>query len=821
MESLESFVRDVRYVTRALVRTPAFFAVTVITLALGIGATTAIYSVIDGVLLRPLPYPDADRIVQLWQVGEKGGRGSVSDPNYEDWKTGTRSFSAMTQTADWGITSVAGASEPVRVRVAVVGTDFLRILRVQPMRGRSFVPEEQREGGAPAALVSERFWRRYLGERADLSGTTLTFDGSAFPVVGVLPATVDFPLGADIWTARELVPRNPNRTGHNWQAIARVADGITVEQANREISALSRRLKQQYGDETWMYDAAAVPLREQLVGKTRPTLLLLLAASAFLLAIACANVVNLLVARAAVREGELAVRLALGAGRARIAQQFLAEALVLAVAGGVLGVVLATLGVKALLALEPGNLPRVGEVGVDWRVLAFALGLSVLVAAVLGVLSALRGSRGDLKQAMAQAQRTQAGAGASYRVRGALVIAQVALTLVLLVGAGLLARSFLRLARIDPGYRTERALVLDISASVPEGPSGLQDRVRLYDEITARIAALPGVSAVGGVNAFPLTGGNHANGTFVIMSRPDEQLEMSRLSALMSDPSRSGDAEFRVAGPGYFKAMNIPVIRGRVFEDRDGPNAPHVGVISASLAKEKWPNEDPIGKIIQYGNMDGDLHPFTVVGVVGDVREASLADQPRPTFYASYRQRPLQAHEFYFVVSGTAPPETIIPAARRIVSDLRPDVPPRFRTMRTVVSESVADRRFVLMLVGVFGGAAMLLATLGVYSVIAYVVTQRRQEIGVRVALGARSGDVLRMVLRQGFTLAFFGIAIGTVMALFVARLLSRFLFGVAPNDAVAFGGMIVVLTGVALLASYVPALRATRVDPMTALRNS
>jgi len=821
MESLESFARDIRYVTRALVRTPAFFAVTVLTLALGIGATTSIYSVIDGVLLRPLPYPDPDRIVQLWQVGEKGGRGQVSEPNYEDWKAGTRSYTATSEFADWGITSVSGASEPVRVRVAVVGSDFLKILRVQPIRGRSFVPEEQREGGAPAALVSESFWRRYLGERSDLSGATLTFDGIAFPVVGVLPAAVDFPLGADLWIARGFVPRNPSRTSHNWQAIGRVADGVTVAQANREISALSRRLKQQYGDETWMYDAVAVPLREQMVGNTRPTLLLLLAASAFLLAIACANVVNLLVARAAVREGELAVRLALGAGRGRIAQQFLAEALVLAVAGGVLGVVLATLGVKALLALEPGNLPRVGQVGVDWRVLAFALGLSILVAAVLGVLSALRGSRGDLKQAMAQAQRTQAGAGANYRVRGVLVIAQVALTLVLLVGAGLLARSFLRLAQIDPGYRTERALVLDISASVPDGPSGMQDRVRLYDEITARLAALPGVSAVGGVNAFPLTGGNHANGTFVIMSRPDEQLDMSRMASIMSDPSRSGDAEFRVAGQGYFRAMNIPVIRGRVFEDRDGPDAPHVGVISASLAKAKWPNEDPIGKIIQYGNMDGDPHPFTVVGVVGDVREASLADQPRPTFYASYRQRPRQGHEFYFVVAGGAPPEQIIPVARRIVAELRPDVPPRFRTMRTVVSESVADRRFVLMLVGVFGGAAMLLATLGVYSVIAYVVTQRRQEIGVRVALGARSADVLRMVLRQGVTLAFFGIAIGTVMALFVARLLARFLFGVAPNDPVAFGGVVLVLTGVALLASYVPARRATRVDPMTALRNS
>ena len=821
MESLESFVRDIRYVTRALVRTPAFFAVTVITLALGIGATTAIYSVINGVLLRPLPYPDPDRIVQLWQVGEKGGRGNVSEPNYDDWKAGTRSFSAMTEFADWGITSVAGASEPVRVRVAVVGSDFLRILRVPPIRGRSFVGEEQRAGGAPAALVSERFWKRYLGERPDLSGIALTFDGNAFPVVGVLPATVDFPLGVDLWIARGFVPRNPSRTSHNWQAIARVADGVTVEQANREISALSRRLKQQYGEETWMYDAAAVPLREQLVGKTRPTLLLLLAASAFLLAIACANVVNLLVARAAVREGELAVRLALGAGRGRIAQQFIAEALVLAVGGGVLGIVLATLGVKALLALEPGNLPRVAQVGVDWQVLVFALGLAILVAAILGLLSALRGSRGDLKQAMAQAQRTQAGAGASYRVRGVLVIAQVALTLVLLVGAGLLARSFLRLAQIDPGYRTERALVLDISASVPAGPSGMHDRVRLYDEITARLQALPGVSAVGGVNAFPLTGGNHANGTYIVVSRPDEQLDRSRLPAIMADPSRSGDAEFRVAGPGYFKAMNIPVIRGRVFDDRDGPDAPHVGVISTALANEKWPNEDPIGKIIQYGNMDGDLHPFTVVGVVGDVRESGLADKPRPTFYASYRQRPNQAHEFYFVVSGSAPPEAIIPAARRIVSDLRPDVPPRFRTMRAVVSESVADRRFVLLLVGVFGAAAMLLATLGVYSVIAYVVTQRRQEIGVRVALGARSGDVLRMVLRQGFTLAFFGIAIGTVLALFVSRLLSRFLFGVAPNDPVAFGGVIVVLSAVALVASYVPALRATRVDPMTALRNS
>ena len=669
-------------------------------------------------------------------------------------------------------------------------------------------------------MVSHRFWQRYLGGRSDLTEIALTLANDIYPVIGVLPPELDFPVGTDVWIARELIPRNPYRTGHNWQAIARIADGVTLQRANAELSALSRRLKQQYGNETMMFDAVGVPLREQMVGNTRPTLLVLLAASAFLLLIACANVVNLLVARAAVREGELAVRLALGAGRRRIAQQFLAEALVLSLAGGVLGVLLAALGVKGLLALEPGDLPRLNEVGVDWSVLAFAFALSVVVAGVLGLLSALRGTRGDLKQAMAQAQRTQAGAGASYRVRGALVVAQMALTLVLLVGAGLLARSFLRLARIDPGYRTDRALVLDISASVPEGPDGERERVRLYDEIIARLSALPGVTSVGGVNAFPLTGGNRSNGTFLIMSRPDEQLDMSQLPKLMQDPTRSGDAEYRVASPGYFRAMNIPVIRGRVFEDRDAPDAPHVGVISQALAKAKWPNEDPIGKIIQYGNMDGDLRPFTVIGVVGDVREASLADPPRATFYANYRQRPRGASAFNFVVQSSAPPEAIIPAARRVVAELRPDVPPRFRTIETVVSQSVADRRFVLLLVGVFAAAAMLLATLGVYSVIAYVVTQRRQEIGVRVALGAQSADVLRMVLRQGFTLAFIGIAIGTVAALLVGRLLSRFLFGVAPNDPVAFGGVILVLAVVALLASFVPALRATRVDPMTALRN-
>jgi putative ABC transport system permease protein len=817
---MESFLRDVRYVTRALLRAPGFFAVTVVTLALGVGATTAIYSVINGVLMRPLPYPDPDRIAQLWQVGDKGGRGQVSDPNYDDWKAGTKSFAAMAQFSGPGFVSVSGSVEPARVRAASVSSEFFSVLGVRPMRGRLLGPDEHREGGARAIVVSHRFWQSQLGGRPDLGGVALTFDGNVYPVVGVMPPTMDFPVGTDIWTARELAGKSPYRTGHNSQVIARVADGLTVQQASRELSTLSRRLKQDYGDETWMFDAVAVPLREQMVGHSRATLYVLLGASAFLLLIACANVVNLLVARAATREGEMAVRLALGAGRWRLAQQFLAESLVLAIGGGVLGVVLATLGVKALLALEPGNLPRVGEVGVDWPVLAFAFALTLVMAAVLGVFSALKGTHGDIRRAMAQAQRTQAGAGASYRVRSALVVAQVSLTLILLVGAGLLGRSFLRLSQIDPGYRTERALVLDLAPSVPEGEAGRRERVRLYDELSTRLAALPGVASVGGVSAFPLAAANRGNGTFLVMTRIDEQLDMAQLGKLMQDRTRTGSAEFRLASVGYFRAMNIPVIRGRVFEDRDGPDAPHIGVISAALAREKWPNEDPIGKIVQYGGMDGDMRPLTIVGVVGDVREASLADRPRPTFYAHYRQRPVHSSGFNFVLQTNTAAEAIIPAARRVVAELRPDVPPRFRTIETVIAESVADRRFVLLLVGVFGASAMLLATLGVYSVIAYVVTQRRQEIGVRVALGAQSSDVLGMVLKQGVTLAGIGIAIGTVAALLVGRVLSRFLFDVAPNDPIAFGGVILLLAVVAAVASFVPAMRATRVDPVTALRN-
>ena len=816
---MESFIRDLRLVARSTARTPGFFIIVIATLGLGVGATTAIFSVVNGVLLRPLPYPQPDRIVRVWQINKSGGDVQFSDPNFNDVRAESRSL-VMSEFNDLGMVSVSTAHDAVRAHVGTASKDFFSILGVQPLVGRTFVPEEQHVGAAGAVVVSQRFWQRVLDGAPSALGTVLTMNAQAYRVVGVMPSSVDVPTGVDLWIPRELSGPQPYRTGHNFQVIARLRDGVALDQARRETSAIAKSLKLQYGDETWMTDAHLTPLREQVVGDVRPALVVVLAASGFLLLIGCANVVNLLVARMAAREGELALRLALGAGRGRLVRQFLAESLALSLCGGVLGVVLAVAGVKALLALEPGRLPRISEVGVHWPVLLFALAVSIVCAVALGLLTAWRATRGDIRETLAQSQRTQAGAGATNRVRNALVVAQVALTLVLLVGAGLLGRSFMQLLAVSPGFHADNAVVMDVDYPGSDSTARLQ-MVQLYDDLMQRFAALPGVSQVGGSNFFPFAGGNVGDGAFIVMSRPDEQLDMAQIPQLLKDKTRSGSAEFRIASPGFFSALHIPLVSGRLFDDRDGPTAPPAAVINQALARRQWPNESPLGKIIQYGGMDGDLRPFTIVGIVGDVREANLADAPAPTFYAYYRQRPRRAGTFFFVLGGAGAPASVIASARRVMHDLRPDIPPRFRTMDTILADSLADRRFTLVLLGVFGAAALLLATLGVYSVISFVVTQRRQEIGVRVALGAQSQDVLRMVLGQGASLALTGIVIGAVAALGLTRLISGLLYGVSATDPVSFVGVMVLLTVVALLASLVPARRATKVDPMTVLRGT
>jgi predicted permease len=815
---MESLLRDIRFVARSFSRAPGFFLVTALTLALGIGATTGIFSVVNGVVLRPLPYTHSDRIVQLFTVGKSGEQGSQSEPNFRDWKAEARGFSSMAQMSPPWMVTVNGLGEPVRARETTVSREFFTVFAVTPTIGRLFSEDELQRGAAPTVVVSDAFWRAHLGADPRVIGRTITIGPQLATIVGVMPAYMNVPAGNELWMPHEIEEPNPSRSSGGWRVVARLRDGVTFDQARQDLSLVSRRLKQLYGDDTWMSDSRLIPLHEQLVGNVRPTLFVLLGASAFLLLIACANVINLLVARMVVRRSELAVRMALGASRRRLIRQVLTESGVLALAGGAGGIALAAASVRAFVAMADGKLPRADEVHLDLPVLGFAVLVSVATAIAIGLLTALHATRSDIRETLSSAQRTQTGSAST--IRRALVVSQMALTVILLVGAGILARSFLRLMDVKPGYRTNHAVIVEAALPFETGPDAALRRRAYYADVIARLRTIPGVVTVGASSGVPLVGGG-ADGAFMILSRPDEKLDMSQLSKIFADPARSGYANYMVVDGNYFDAMGIALERGRAFRATDTETAAHVAVVSASLAKLKWPNESPIGKIVQYGNMDGDLRPFTIVGVVDDVRDQNFANPPQPTFYAYLPQRPRTQFTLRFVIQTTGDATPVIASARTILRQIRRDVPATFRTMETVVSTSVADRRFALVLVGVFGAVALLLATLGVYSVVSYVVTQRRPEIGVRIALGARRADVMQLVLRQGALLAAIGLAAGAVGAFFLTSFLKGMVYGVTTTDPVAFSGVLLLLATVAIMASLVPARRAAGVDPMDVLRGT
>jgi predicted permease len=804
---------------RQLRTAPAFSAVVIGIFALGIGATTAIFGVVNGVLLRPLPYPTPDRLVQLWEVSASGGRMPVAGPNFDDVQAQSLAFAALAEMSGPGVSSVTGGREPVRASVSAVSQDFFRVLGLSPVVGRTFQPDEQHEGATPTAVISNGFWQRTMGGDPAVLGRTLHFDDKAYTVIGVLPAAADLPVGTDIWTPAGLYGPMTSRTAHNWHVVGRLRTGVTVEQANREVAGTFSGLHQKYGDAIDAVSGAVVPLREQLVGSARPTLLVLLAASFLLLLIACTNAANLLVARLASRQNEIAVRTALGASSGRLLRQFLWESLVLSIGGGIVGIALGQGVLHGMLALQSGQLPRAADVTLDWRVMAFAFVLSCAAGAVMALVAAWRATHRDIRGSLSEAQRTLSG-GSSYRLRSALVVAQFALTLPMLAGAGLLARSFQRLLAVQPGFITTGAAVLEVS--VPAGDSASQrQRVQVYDALARRLRAIPGVASVGGVSTMPLAQDGGADGTFLIMSSASERLDPSTMGRLFRDTSRTGYADFRLAGPGYFKTMHIPVLSGRGFDDRDEYAAPNVAVISKSLADARWPGRSPIGQVIQYGNMDGDLRPFTIVGVVGDVREANLAAPPRPVFYGDYRQRPAAAINLSLVmaVQPGGDEGTVMTAARKIVREVAPDVPPRLRTIESIVSSSLVSRRFTLVLVATFGLAALVLAALGIYGVTSYLVAERRREFGIRLALGATGGRLLGMVLRQGAMLALAGIVAGGVLSIAATRAVAGLLYGVSPGDPVAFLAVTVVLAAVALAASWIPARRAARREPAEVLR--
>ena len=823
---MEILIKDIRFGVRSLVKRPGFTALAIITLALGIGASTAIFSVVDGVLLRSLPYPNADEIVQLREVNARGVQIAVAEPNFRDLQSRSHSFQGIAQYSGQ-LTTVIGGSEPVRAPAFIVSADFFDILGVEPILGRTFAADESKRGGTPVAVVSYGFWQRLLGGKNPSEISLRTMDQN-LKVVGVMPPGFAFPQNAEIWIPRELFPEQISRTAHNWSVVARLKSNTSTQQAYADVSAIAKQLKQEYGKDVDAIDIAVVPQQEYMVGNIRSSLLMIFAAVGFLLLVACANVVNLLLAQITARQREFSVRSALGATRWRLARQFITENLLLALTAGGLGVLLSFWGVNLILSLNQRYLPRATEIGVNGRAIAFTFGLSILIAVVLGVVPLLRFSTRDLESNLREAGTGTPGFAGKHS-RNILVVAQMALTLILLVGAGLLGKSFYRLLQIDPGFRTESAVAMELSlpstgededrykkfmdsykrlverGEAPDNTTKFnadEERQRLFQQqLLERLSTTPGVVAAGTIDHLPLAGGG-PDGTFFINN----------------NPARKGNAEYRLATGGYFAAMGIPILRGRSFDQTDQVNSPNAAVVSQSFAKKYFADEDPIGQAIQFGNMDGDLRLLHVVGVVGDVHDYGVDVAVGPTVYGNALQR-LPSSSYSVVVRAQAEPGSLVPVMRETVRSLDSQLPLKFHTLDQVFSSSLDQRRFSLVIFGVFGVVALVLAAMGIYGVTAYAVTQRTREIGIRMALGAQIGDVLKLVLRYAMSLVVIGTLVGLAGAYAITRVMSTLLFQVTPTDLVTFISVPLVLLLVALIASFIPARRATKVDPLITLK--
>jgi putative ABC transport system permease protein len=823
---MTGLIQDLRYALRQLRKSPGFTAIAVLTLALGTGATTAIFSVVYGVLLRPLRYAEPNRIVSVFEIQPNGRHSRLADPNFDDFRDQSHTFQAIAKYTAYPA-AVSGGSEPTRSIVAHVTPQFLSVFRVQPIIGRDLAADDNNKGAAPVALVSYGYWKQYLGASLELSHLHLKIDDAIFSVIGVLPEGFHFPTEATIWVLADLKGENTSRSSHNFDAVARLRDGVTIEQANAEISAMGRRIHDASSDkgDYLLKDAGVVPLKNSITGQTRPALLILLGAVGFLLLVACANVANLRLAQASMRERELAVRSALGAPRGRLVRQFVTEAFVLSLLGGGFGLLGAYLGVIGLLALAPPNLPRLDEVSINLPVLTFALLLCCGVAIGIGVFTALRATAGNMRKGLAEGSREQASSQSSQRVGRGIVAAQIAITLVLVVGAGLLGRSLMKVLEVNPGFRVGKIVTMDVSLPRPDWTDWKlkSDQAIFFRNLIDRLRQIPGVREVGATSDLPMTGWV-SNGQFLLMTHnevpknPATLQELSReFDMLFRRKEQLGEADFCVATEGYFQALGIPLLRGRVFDERDGPDSPHAALISASLARERWPGQDPIGHTIEFGNMDGDLRLLTIVGIVGDVHDFGPDAPIKPTVYVNLFQRP--EPQMTLTMLSDADTQQVTSAARQILHQMNPDLPPRFRTFAQVYSESLGSRRFNLLLIGFFAGIALLLATAGVFGVMAYSVSRRTREIGVRVALGARPRDVLAMILGQGLRTVFIGTIAGIAGSLAVTRAMQSLLFGVTATDPLTFTAVILLLVSAALVASYIPARRAAKVDPMVALR--
>jgi putative ABC transport system permease protein len=797
--TLEDLWRDLRFASRSLRRTPVYALVAILTIAVGIGVTTAVFSVVDGVLLRPLPYPEPDRLVRLSERSAEYARMSFAGANFRDVQARTRTVPGLAAFFSASPITVLGLREPMRPRVAVVTGEFFDVMGIPPELGRSVAPGEGDIGGPNVALVSHAFWTSALEGDSAFSRHTLRIGNAMYPVVGVMPTGFNYPTGADVWVTG--ADDNPYRTAHNWLVIGRLGPGETVQSARRELDGIVGQLKKTYGSEMDAEGVDVSTLHETLSRTSRTSMLILLGAVGLVLLVVCVNLASGNLARAETRQRELAVQTALGARRGRLVRQILTENLALALVGGVLGVGIAVALTRVLAALAPGSLPGFARVEMDGRVLAFGFAASLLTGILIGVGPAFQ-ITGRLREAIGTGTRG-GSTPAHMRTRGLLISIEVALAFALLAGAGLLMRSLWTLLGQDPGFRVDRVLTVEI-ALPREGYGDTTSLARFYDRLLADVRSVPGIESVGMINHIPL-GGVSFGSRFMV----DGGEEMV------------GNLGYRVVDSSYFHTLGIPLLRGRAFGPGDRSGSEHVTVINQAAATAFWPGGDPTGHRVRLPGMDqhGKLW-LTIVGVVADVHHGGLDQPAQPEMYVHYPQRPerLDAGATLVLTSARSPAQ-LTGVLRDRVRAIDANVPIRLSSMAELVAGSVASRRFSTLVLGAFGALALVLAALGIYGVLAYSVAQRQREIGVRMALGAQQGAVRGLILRDAMWAVVPGVVVGLGVALALSRLLQSLLFEVTATDPATYAGVIVVLMIVAALASWIPARRATRVDPMIAIR--
>jgi putative ABC transport system permease protein len=811
---METFWQDIRYGIRMLVKAPSLSIVATIALALGIGANTAIFSVVNAVLLRPLPFPNPEQLMNIWETDATRGyvRGTASYPNFADWREQNHVFERMASYHS-GDFIMTGRGESTRLQGAVVNADLFPLLGVAPMIGRGFLPDEDKPGESDRVVVlSQGLFQKRFNSNPNIVNQSMVLDGRNYTIVGVMPNDFQFPIQnepVELWTTVALdregkEPITSERGAHYMNVIARLKPGVSKEQAQAEMTSISARLEQQYPDKDLHKSTGVEPTLEALVSDIRPALLILLAAVGCVLLIACANVANLLLARAMTRHKEMAIRSALGASRIRVVRQLLTESVLLSLAGGALGLVLAVWWSDLLVALGKENIPRALQVGLDWRVLAFTFLVSVLTGVVFGLVPALHSSKTELTESLKEGARGSGEGARRNRVRGVLVVSELAIAVVLLVCAGLLIQSLRRLRQVSPGFESQNLLTFVVG--IPEVKYPTAKQAQFYSDLVARVESLPGVRSASAVIPLPLSG------------------DLFRISfETEGRPIAKGDqpsADFFVIGNGYFKTLGVSILKGRDFTERDNKQAPGVIIVNQTFARKFFPNEDPVGKRIKPGISTDTDEPAMreIVGVVSDVRNRNLSSELRPGYFVPAAQVPF--NQMTMIVRTTNDPHSLITAVQNEVHSVDKEVPVYgVRTMDEYISATVAAPRFNTTLLGIFAAVALVLTIVGLYGVMSYSVAQRTNEIGIRMALGAQTRDVVRLIVSQGFKLVLLGLGIGLIGAYALTRVISSLLFGVTTKDPMTFAAVAVMLAFVALLACYIPARRATRLDPLRALR--